>query len=79
MKKIFSVVILLFSISVLYSQDMKSFKLYKPEENAEQAIADAVKRLRMKANMYLYRSVVTGASGVHGFIIMLVKMRNWIH
>lgn len=46
MKKIFSVIVLLFSISVMYSQDMKSFKLYRPEENAEQAIADAVKKAK---------------------------------
>jgi len=46
MKKIFSLIVLMFSISVMYSQDMKSFSLYKPEENAEQAIADAVKKAK---------------------------------
>ena len=30
----------------MYSQDMKSFSLYKPEENAEQAIKDAVKKAK---------------------------------
>src|SRR5215468_10547511 len=46
MKKIFILSIILMSSVMMFSQDMKNFKLYKPEENAEQGIADAVKKAK---------------------------------
>lgn len=42
MKKYFLIASLFFSLS-MFSQDMANFRLYKPFENAEVAIADAVK------------------------------------
>lgn len=38
MKRIFILFLLVFSTSFLFSQDMKNFHLYQPEENAEQGI-----------------------------------------
>ena len=35
MKKVIILLIAVFFTAVAFSQDMKSFKLYKPEENAE--------------------------------------------
>ncbi|WP_276502834.1 thioredoxin family protein [Terrimonas pollutisoli] len=46
MKKIIILWIAVFFTGVSFSQDMKSFKLYKPEENAEKKIADAVKQAK---------------------------------
>jgi len=46
MKKIFIAVVALMSFTIAFSQDMKKFSLYKPEENAEQGIADAVKKAK---------------------------------
>jgi thioredoxin-related protein len=43
MKKLFAVILVSFIGINAYSQDMTKFKLYSPEENAEQGIADAVK------------------------------------
>ena len=43
MKKIFALAIVVMSSLIVLSQDMKKFNLYKPEESAEQGIADAVK------------------------------------
>ena len=37
--------VILFGI-LSFSQDMKNFKLYKPEENAEQKISEAVKQAK---------------------------------
>lgn len=46
--------ILLVTVSVLsFSQDMTKFKLYKPEENAEKAIDDAVKEAKDKGKHVL--------------------------
>ena len=45
MKKII-VSLFVFSALVSSAQDMKNFKLYKPEENAEQKIADAVSKAK---------------------------------
>ena len=46
MKKITGLFISIFFAGISFSQDMKSFRLYKPEENAEQGIADAVKQAK---------------------------------
>lgn len=46
MKKVVLVVAVLFSSGALFSQDMTKFKLYKPEEKAEQEIAKAVKEAK---------------------------------
>ncbi|MFC0772338.1 thioredoxin family protein [Terrimonas alba] len=46
MKKIIILWIAVFFTGVSFSQDMKSFKLYKPEENAEKKIAEAVKQAK---------------------------------
>jgi len=46
MKKTFVLAALVMSSMIIFSQDMKSFHLYKPEENAEQGIADAVKKAK---------------------------------
>jgi len=43
MKKIPILLVFVMSAAVAIAQDMKKFNLYKPEENAEQEIADAVK------------------------------------
>jgi thioredoxin-related protein len=48
MKKLIVLAAFLFAGATVFSQDMKNFKLYKPEENAEQAIADAVKLAKEK-------------------------------
>ena len=46
--------ILLLTVSVLsFSQDMTKFKLYKPEENAEKAIDNAVKEAKDKGKHVL--------------------------
>ncbi len=46
MKKIIFLLILLTSCGFIFSQDMTKFKLYKPEENAEQKIASTVKQAK---------------------------------
>ena len=46
MKKITGLFISIFFAGISFSQDMKSFRLYKPEENAEQGIADALKQAK---------------------------------
>ena len=46
MKKTYLFVLALFLMSVSFSQDMKKFSLYKPTENAEEKIADAVKQAK---------------------------------
>lgn len=46
MKRSILVFVILFFIADVFSQDMKTFNLYKPEENAEQKIAEAVKQAR---------------------------------
>ena len=38
--------VLLLIMGTAFSQDMKTFKLYKPEENAEQKIDEAVKQAK---------------------------------
>ena len=49
-----SLLILFLLVSLLsFSQDMTKFKLYKPEENAEKAIADAVKEAKEKGKHVL--------------------------
>jgi thiol:disulfide interchange protein len=44
MKKIILTAFLLMSACWLPAQDMSSFRLYKPEENAEAALADAIRK-----------------------------------
>lgn len=46
MKKIFILAAMLASSAMIFSQDMKKFHLYLPEENAEQGIANAVKQAK---------------------------------
>ena len=46
MKKYFLFILAFALSSALFSQDMTKFKLYKPEENAEKAIAAAVKEAK---------------------------------
>ena len=46
MKKLFCCTAILFSALSAFSQDMTKFKLYKPEENAEKEIAEAVKEAK---------------------------------
>ncbi len=46
MKKIFLIYLSVFSYLFSFSQDLSKFKLYKPEENAKQEIAKAVKDAR---------------------------------
>lgn len=46
MKRVISFLASLMVTATVFSQDMKTFKLYKPEENAEQKIADAVKQAK---------------------------------
>jgi thioredoxin-related protein len=46
MKKIAILIIAFLSSVIVFSQDMKKFHLYLPEENAEQGIADAVKKAK---------------------------------
>ena len=46
MKKIFLSFIVSLFFGVVYSQDMTKFKLYKPEEKAEQEISVAVRQAR---------------------------------
>ena len=46
MKKIVVVFAVLISSAISFAQDMKKFHLYLPEENAEQGIADAVKKAK---------------------------------
>src|SRR5215204_388565 len=45
MKKIF-IILFVFSTLMSSAQDIKNFKLYKPEENAEQKISDAVAKAK---------------------------------
>jgi thioredoxin-related protein len=53
MKKTFLFAIALFVSTAIFSQDMKKFNLYKPAENAEQKIADAVKQAK-KENKHVF-------------------------
>lgn len=46
MKRMILVIAALFSSGVMFSQDMTKFKLYKPEEKAEQEIAKVVKEAK---------------------------------
>ncbi len=46
MKKIFVLAVMLMSCGSAFSQDMTKFKLYKPEEKAEQEIDKAVKKAK---------------------------------
>lgn len=46
MKKLFIFLTVFFFAATTFSQDLKTFKLYKPEENAEQKISDAVKQAK---------------------------------
>ena len=46
MKKLFIFLTVFFFAVTTFSQDLKTFKLYKPEENAEQKISDAVKQAK---------------------------------
>ena len=46
MKKILFLGVCIFWLVCSYSQDMKNFKMYKPEENAETEIAEAAKKAR---------------------------------
>lgn len=46
MKKIFLSLITFWFVLISFSQDMKKFNLYKPEENAEQKIADAIAKAK---------------------------------
>ena len=43
MKKLVFIIGFIFSAMICFSQDMKTFNLYKPEENAKQQISAAVK------------------------------------
>jgi len=46
MKKTLSTLLLLITVSLAFSQDLKKFNLYKPSENAEKKIAEAVKKAK---------------------------------
>lgn len=46
MKKFLSCLLSLTITTLVFSQDLKKFNLYKPSENAEEKIADAVKKAR---------------------------------
>src|ERR1044071_3641614 len=46
MKKFSTLLIAVLSAMLVFSQDMKKFHLYLPEENAEQGIASAVKKAK---------------------------------
>ncbi|HMK27624.1 MAG TPA: thioredoxin family protein [Chitinophagaceae bacterium] len=46
MKKIFLVIVIMFSAVLVFSQDMTKFKLYNPEANAKKEIAEAVKQAK---------------------------------
>lgn len=46
MKKILALLIAIVFTGTAFSQDMKNFKLYKPEENAEKKIEEAVKQAK---------------------------------
>ena len=46
MKKIFLFSIAFLSVFFSFAQDMKNFKLYKPEENAEKEISTAIKKAK---------------------------------
>ena len=46
MKKLFVLLAILFFAATIFSQDLKTFKLYKPEENAEQQVFEAVKQAK---------------------------------
>jgi thioredoxin-related protein len=52
MKKIILFPLLIFSLTA-FSQDMKKFSLYKPEEKAEKEIADAVSKAK-KTGKYVF-------------------------
>lgn len=49
MKKSFILLIVLFFTITTFSQDLKTFKLYNPEENAEQKILEAVKQAKAES------------------------------
>ena len=46
MKKLVFIIGFIFSAMICFSQDMKTFNLYKPEENAKQQISAAVKEAK---------------------------------
>ena len=46
MKKLFFFLTVFFFAATTFSQDLKTFKLYKPEENAEQKISEAVTKAK---------------------------------
>ncbi len=54
MKQIIFIAALLFSRQS-FSQDLKTFKLYKPGENAEQQLGEAVIQAKAGESMYLSR------------------------
>lgn len=54
MKQLFISILLLCFVSIVSAQDMKAFKLYHPEENAEKVLAEKVKEAK--------------ASGKHVFV-----------
>jgi hypothetical protein len=49
---------------------MKNFKLYKPEENAEQEISAAIKKQKLKKNKCLFKLEATGVFGVQDLMIL---------
>jgi thioredoxin-related protein len=53
MKRSFLVVIILLAGASVFAQDMKKFNLYKPAENADQKIAEAVKQAK-KENKHVF-------------------------
>lgn len=53
MKRLLLLAIVFTTGLTVFSQDMKKFNLYKPEENAEQAIANAVKEAKEKGKYVL--------------------------
>jgi len=49
MKKTFILLTVLLFTTITFSQDLKTFKLYKPEENAEQKILEAVRQAKAES------------------------------
>jgi len=53
MKKLLFFLLIIFSVSISYSQDLSKFHLYSPEENAEKAIAESVKKAKAEGKHVL--------------------------
>ncbi len=53
MKKFIVTFGVMFFVLFVYAQDLAKFKLYKPEENAKEAIESAVKRAKVSAKQVL--------------------------